>query len=103
MPWRCVCHCKHMCMHVFAPSEPIKVLCQGSMTPAARCCDRCTALRCAMLQSVQVALPTTHGGLQTRSHMVVIKPGVEQGPEFIDRVGLPGILLHPGCLLFCCC
>ncbi len=31
---------------------------------------------------MQVALPTTNGGLQTRSHTLVVRPGIEQGPEF---------------------
>ena len=44
---------------------------------------------CPAVQSIQVALPTVQGGLQTRSHTIVVKPGIEAGPEFVDKVGLP--------------
>ncbi len=44
------------------------------------------------VQSLQVAMPTTYGGLQTRSHTVIVKPGFEQGLDFYDKVGGTSLL-----------
>ena len=42
---------------------------------------------CSQAQMLQVALPTKAGGLQMRTHAVLVRPGTHQTPELVNRVG----------------